>query len=122
MRIDKGRLKELACVGIPISFQESISPVVIFVSDVGYKPAWRQHWGRRWVLPKYDVCNASGHLHSQRPGGNHGAQNYGAGKLEKERRNRWLPESALPFSPPSSSYGLRFHPQTMIGIFNRILI
>ena len=118
MRIDKGRLKELACVGIPISFQESMVRLSFLyltsVNRLGVSTAAAVGIASKYdvfaMLPATSIASALAVIT---------AQNYGAGKLERAKKSL---AAGIGFAILASSVFFlwaQISPQTMIGIFNR---
>lgn len=119
MRIDKGRLKELACVGIPISFQESMVRLSFLyltsvINRLGVSTAAAVGIASKYdvfaMLPATSIASALAVIT---------AQNYGAGKLERAKKSL---AAGIGFAILASSVFFlwaQISPQTMIGIFNR---
>ena len=119
MRIDKGRLKELACVGIPISFQESMVRLSFLyltsvINRLGVSTAAAVGIASKYdvfaMLPATSIASALAVIT---------AQNYGAGKLERAKKSL---AAGIGFAILASSVFFlwaQISPQTMIAIFNR---
>ena len=119
MRIDKGRLKDLACVGIPISFQESMVRLSFLyltsvINRLGVSTAAAVGIASKYdvfaMLPATSIASALAVIT---------AQNYGAGKLERAKKSL---AAGIGFAILASSVFFlwaQISPQTMIGIFNR---
>lgn len=119
MRIHRDKLKELACVGIPISFQESMVRLsFLYLTSVtnrlGVSTAAAVGIAGKYdvfaMLPATSIASALSVIT---------AQNYGAGKLERAKKSL---TAGIGFAVLASSVFFiwaQVSPQTMIGIFNK---
>ena len=118
LRIDPGRLKELAMVGIPISSQEcmvrlSFLYLTSVTNRLGVNAAAAVGIASRYdvfaMLPATSIASALAAIT---------AQNYGAGRPERARQSL---AAGIGFSVLASSVFFlwaQLSPQTMIGLFN----
>lgn len=118
MRIYKDRVKELACVGIPISFQESMVRLsFLYLTSVtnrlGVSTAAAVGIAGKYdvfaMLPATSIASALAVIT---------AQNYGAGKLYRAKKSL---AAGIGFAFIASCLFFvwaQVSPQTMIGVFN----
>lgn len=118
LRIDKGCAKELACVGIPISFQEcmvrlSFLLLTSVTNRLGVSAAAAVGIASKYdvfaMLPATSIASALAAIT---------AQNYGAGKPERAR-DSLMAGIAFSFAAASAFFlWAQFSPESMISVFH----